>query len=375
MKQILRPFIPPVILEVRKRFKEHIDRNMYSNEKFKKWWHGFKGDSKLDGDLILMVDCFVETEGFKGMSMYWNYLNKKNLEQISESGMSNFKQTVATSYYTWIDGIKGVIGKNFLKDIKDYNLPVPVCEIVKKHEFLTIDESILFNTMTALLFDYVNKTYPEIIKDCDEGNVGNPLFIDINGQKVSQDILSSAIEYSSVMNGFKGTPNTAIEVGAGSGRTAEFFMKKHANIKYVICDIVPALYVSQFYLSNTFKNKKVFKFRNFDNYASIKEEFENSDLAFIMPHQLELIPSKYFDIFMSIDCLHEMKEEQVKTYFKAANRLGKFFYMKAWKTTDVPFDNITLTEDKYVPHQSWTEVFKRDCYVPSDFFEVMYRTN
>jgi len=373
MKQIIKNLLPPAILKARNKYIQYVNRNSYSNQKFKVWWNNFKDTSNLENDLIIMVDCFLKTDGFIGMSKYWNYLNKKNLEQISESGIDNFKQTVATNYYTWVNGITGDLGANFIKDIEKYNLSVPIKEIVKKHDYLKIDESILFNTMTVLLYDYVKNQYPDVIEDCDEGEVGNPLFISINGKKVSQDILSSAIEYSSVVKGRGEVPNKILELGAGSGRTAEFFLKKHDNIKYVICDIVPALYVSQFYLTKTFTDKRIFKFCEFESYSEIKEEFENSDVAFIMPHQLDLLPDQHFDTFMAIDCLHEMKEEQIKNYFKIANRLGEFFYFKAWKTTDVPFDNITLTEDQYIPLNNWKKVFKRDCYIPSNFFEAMYR--
>lgn len=373
MKQAIKSLLPPIIFNARNKYIQYVDRNSYSNQKFKVWWNNFKGTSNLENDLINMVDSFLETDGFAGISKYWNYLNKKNLEQINQSGIDNFKQTVATNYYTWVNGITGVLGANFIKDIEKYRLSVPINEIIKKHDYLKIDESILFNTMTVLLYDYVSNKYPEVIEDCDEGEVGNPLFISINGKKVSQDILSSAIEYSSVVKGRGQVPNKILELGAGSGRTAEFFLKKHENIKYVICDIVPALYVSQFYLAKIFTNKRIFKFREFENYSEIKDEFEKSDVAFIMPHQLDLLPDKHFDTFMAIDCLHEMKEEQIKDYFKIADRLGEFFYFKAWKSTDVPFDNITLTEDQYIPLNNWENVFKRDCYVPSNFFEAMYQ--
>ena len=375
MKQLIKSFLPPIIFDATNKYRQYINKNSYSNQKFKAWWNDFKGTSNLENDLINMIDIFLETNSFTKMSKYWNYLNKKNIEQISQNGIDNFKQTIATNYYTWINGIKGDFGENFIKDIDKYNYSVPIKEILKKHDYLEINESILFNAMTVLLYDYVNSQYPELIRYCDESDIGNSLFININGKKVSQDILSSAIEYSSVINGLKREPKKVLELGAGSGRTAEFFLKKHENIKYVICDIAPALYVLQFYLSKTFKDKRIFKFHEFENYSTIKNEFENSAIAFIMPHQLNLLPIKYFDTFLAIDCLHEMKEQQIENYFKIANRLGEFFYFKAWKSTNVPFDNITLTEEKYIPLENWEEIFKRNCYVPSNYFEAMYRCN
>ena len=371
-------WVPTILLDARNRFLNNNTLkypHSYTNKAFKAWWNNFKGTSNLDNDLINMVDVFIETDGFIEMSKYWNYLNKKNLEQISQSGIDNFKQTLAKNYYTWIDGISGDLGVNFIKEIDKYNFSIPVNTIAKKHELLTLSESIVFNTMTVFLYDYVTSRYPELIEDCQEGDIGNPLFININGKKVSQDILSSAIEYSSIIKGRKGVPKNILELGAGSGRTAEFFLKKHENIKYCICDLAPALYVSEFYLTKVFKDRRIFKFREFENYIDIKDEYENSDVAFIMPHQLKLLPDKSFDTFLAIDCLHEMKKNQIEDYFKIANRLGDYFYFKAWKNTIVPFDNISLTEDSYKPLDEWEKIYIRDCYIPSNFFEAMYLCN
>lgn len=294
MKTLIKQFIPPVIVKARHRLIEKAAVNANSNEKFCVWWNQFKLTSHLDEDLVIMMDSFIDSEGFKGMSKYWNYLNKKNLTQLSEQGLENFKQTVATNYYTWVNGINQGFGQNFLRDLEKYELAVPVNQIAKKHDLLDISESILFNTMTVLLYNYVSSTFPGIIENCEEEALGNSPYININGKKVSQDVLNSSIEYMAIQEGTDEGASKFLEIGAGSGRTAEFFLKKHSSIQYVICDIVPALYISQYYLSNVFPDRSVFRFRDFEDFSDIKDEFEKSQIAFIMPHQLEKLPKKIF---------------------------------------------------------------------------------
>ena len=45
-------------------------------------------------------------------------------------------------------------------------------------------------------------------------------------------------------------------------------------MKYTIIDIPPALFISQWYLSNSFEDKKVFKFRDFDDWDSVKDDLK-----------------------------------------------------------------------------------------------------
>lgn len=77
--------------------------------------------------------------------------------------------------------------------------------------------------------------------------------------------------------------HTILELGAGYGRTAYFFLKMIPNLKYVFVDIPPALYIAEKYICNQFKDKKIFKFRKFNSYNEIKEEFEISDIVFSSP--------------------------------------------------------------------------------------------
>lgn len=376
MKQIIKQLIPPLFSTINGKINQRLINKQYTNGNFLKWWESFKKKSNLEADVIEMVDAFIASDAFGDMSNYWNYLNKKNLEQLSEFGFDNFKQTISTNYFTWIKGISGTLGRNLIQDNQSFDLNISVNQISKKHDFFDIEESVLFNTMTALLYCYIKKESQTLLESCDESKIGNSPYIEINGKNFSQDVLNSAIEYKSIISGRGSHPNSVLEIGAGSGRDAEFFLKQSKKTyKHIICDIVPALFISQTYLSRVFTDKNIFKFREFSNFEEIIHDFNQCEIGFIMPHQLALIPPKYFDTCIAVDCLHEMKMEQIEKYFSEANRLAKYFYFKAWNQTTVPFDNVTHSKDGYNVPKNWEEVFKRDCYIPSDFFEAMYKIN
>ena len=91
-----------------------------------------------------------------------------------------------------------------------------------------------------------------------------------------------------------------------------------------------------------------------------------------MPDQLDLLPEKIVDLFLAIDCLHEMKQEQIDGYFDQANRLAHQIYFKCWEKTTVPFDEITFSENSYPIMENWHEMYRGKCKVPSEFFEAVY---
>ena len=100
IKRLIKRFIPTFLLDARIEIIKEKRSNKYTNKNFLKWWNNFKGNSNLDNDVIEMVDIFTKSKAFTGISKYWNYLNMKNLEQLSEVGFDNFKQTISTNYYT-----------------------------------------------------------------------------------------------------------------------------------------------------------------------------------------------------------------------------------------------------------------------------------
>ena len=122
-----------------------------------------------------------------------------------------------------------------------------------------------------------------------------------------------------------------------------------------------------------FKDDKIFKFRVFNSYNEIKEEFENARIAFFLPNQLDLLPPKIADLFINISSFHEMRPDQIDYYFTCIDRLiTKYVYIKQWKITKIPYENITLTEKDYPIRDNWQKIYWRECKVQTEFFEALF---
>ncbi len=365
IKAIIKKILPPVLTDL------YLNRNRFG--KFKPWWQKIRHDPGLPPELVAMMDHFITTPAFGDVSEYWSdHLNRRHILQFLNSGYDNFKQTIARKYFTWATWNRSYLFNNL---IAETSLDVPLKEVLKKHPHLSLEESVAYNIYTALLFEYIEKEggikYLNSLREPAEGNAAT---ITLKNHVVSQDMLNSLIEIMTISKVIDVSKvSSVMEVGAGYGRTAFSFLRLFPNVKYMIVDIPPALYFSQTYLSGVFKDKKVFAFRVFSSFEDVKEEFMKSDLIFITPDQLALLEGYKADLFLAIDCLHEMKREQINNYFDIANSMSRYFYYKCWKDTLMPFDNIRYGKDSYPVKPDWQEIFKKDCHALSAYFEALYK--
>lgn len=376
-KKAVKPFCPPVISDTYRYLVHRSSKKQNNEEEFEPWWKEFSREKTLPCELVSMVNYFITTPSFQKSSKYWNWLNKKNIEQIAYSGYGNFKQTIARNYSTWVGGLDAAYAGNLLKETESIEINIPLKEILRKHADFSLQDSVLFNIITVLLLDYVIKNgggkYVDLLEEPPEGN---PPFLSFQGKRISQDILNSILEYLSISDGCDiGKVRSVLEIGAGSGRTSFCLLKLLPAVKYIVVDIPPALFISQRYLSSVCKDKKVFAFRPFKFFGEVEDEFRASDIIFLMPDQINLLPDKIIDLFLAIDCLHEMKKEQVGLYFNHVDRLANHFFFKCWQKTKVPFDGITYSFEDYPVKENWTRVYKRQCRVPSTYFEAFYDIN
>lgn len=323
-----------------------------------------------------MLNFYSKSEDLSHSSAYWNWLNTRNTKQIMESGYESFKQTVARNYFTWVGDLDGGFAKNLLTDPSLLKDPVDLKILLTAHEHFTVEESMQCNLVTLLLERFVrSRIAARSIEIYPEPKIGNPPCITINGKDISQDNLNSLLELCSIDDGIKIQDiRSVVEIGPGSGRTAYAFLKSAPQLtQYVLVDTPPALYVSQRYLSALFPDEKIFKFRPFSSWDEVKPEFLQSRIVFMMPHQFELIRHLvHYDLFLAIDCLHEMRPERIRHYFETASDTARNVYFKCWNKTKIPFDRIVLDRDSYPVPQNWQKIYLRDCIVPSDFFETFY---
>lgn len=392
MNKYLKSLIPPAFIYIFNRLPIH---------NFKNFWKKNKNNFLVEEELKKMIDFFVTSRSYKYVSNYWHYLNIKNMKQIFESNnnINNFSTSIALNYYTFIDVTENQVYKT-ITNVENEIFSSKI-NFFKKQKNLNYTQSMKYNFLTFLLFlNLIKINYYEKLKSLDdEGYVGfGDPYIDIEGIKVTSDKINSLFDFDKI-NRFCNLNNqkTILEIGAGSGRTSQCIMTFNSNCKYVICDIPPALFISYERLRKVFKNKKVgllYNYQNnnqrneFDGGGGSSEQDLNSqinyyDISFIMPHQLSLFNSRFFDLTIAIDCLHEMDKKTINKYINNINKISKAFYFSVWKKTNVPFsglfnrfsNNLNYYSNDYNLPKNFKKEFEEDLIFPSNFISSGYRIN
>lgn len=369
-KVFLKSIAPPILVSLARRLFPERRFDFFS------WWATFRSSDAIPTELRLMVDHYLSTADYRESSDYWNWLCRLNIEQIVTHGLGNFRQTVAKNYFTWVGaGFDTTYAHNLVREAGTSEASAALAQIFCKHDLLTIDESVQYNLMTVLLYEYCCRVGGrDLLAHLDEPTFGNPPAICLDGKQISQDMLNSLLEFMSVTKVLESaTLRNVIEIGAGSGRTAYCFLGLIPGVRYVVVDIPPALFISQSYLTNQFPEQRAFCFRPFESFEQVADEFAEARIAFLTPDQLPLLPGGGFDLFLAIDCLHEMKKSRVAYYFEQADRLANSIYFKCWESTEIPFDKIVWNAADYPVKSTWNAEFKRPCKVPGGFFEALFK--
>ena len=113
--------------------------------------------------------------------------------------------------------------------------------------------------------------------------------------------------------------------------------------------------------------------QDFNSFSEIEKDFNESNLIFLMPWQMEMLPPKIIDGFMAVDSLHEMRLDEIKRYFLAVDRITKkYLYFKCWKDFYNSEDDTHLTEKSYPVLSRWYKLYSRECRVQTKYFEALY---
>ena len=325
-------------------------------------------NTSLSG-LVRMLDEMVSSRPEIMPSKYWVELNRKNIDQLLHRGYDNFKRTIALNYFTWSDP-----NSSSQADYLKSHLPLHVStncafrsRLAPCHEYMTRRQSKGYNLLTYLLWEYMSRRDRfNLLQTIQEPLEGNPPRIYRRGMLISQDLANSILEYNSIMDpALDASKFTSImELGAGYGRNAYVFRKALPHVRYIVVDIPPALWVAQKYLSSQFPSDRIFYYQEFSDFSEVSDSLKNSKLAFLLPKQLDLLPDDYVDMLVNISSLHEMRFDQIEYYFGCIDRIVKrYFYMKAWKVSKIPYDDIEVRELDYPARSNWKELFRRECPV------------
>lgn len=318
-------------------------------------------------------------------SKFWSSLNKLHIKYLSNGGLRDFKRSINTKYFDW--GTLGILVHQLsplLNEMLDGNFAPIFRSEFQNYNFNLNKRARQFNFITAFiykvyiagLFEYILKYDKfQILDKINEPLVGNPFVISYKNKLISQDLCNSVYDFTSIFNNIRLPKKPKIaELGAGYGRVGYVLLKMIPDSTYCVIDIPPALFIAQNYLSKVFNKEEIFEFRPFKSFKEVKNEFEASRIRFLMPHQMELLPKKYFDLIINISSLHEMTREQIKNYIKQIDRLCKgYFYTKQWRRSRTE-DNQFISENEYPTFKNWRVISKRSRHpIQSMFFDALYK--
>ena len=363
------------IIKFFKNFFSISEKNVstLSAEEFINWWSDYQ-KKNIDNDLKIMINDLVKNENFKNYSPYWNQLAQSHIKILTEEGFENFKQTIEKLHY-WGE----ISAASMLIDpIKNNEVKIEYDkkELDKKHDFCSLEESKNINKTNLILINYlIENNLGKYLEKIQEFQFGNPITFNYQNKKYSFSLFNSILEIDVLNNLIDLTKyKSFLEIGAGSGRLCSAFLQINQNLKYTIVDIPPALYIAQSNIKNNFKNKKIFIYKNFKNFEEIKKEFISSDIRFLLPEQLKLIPDKFFDLGIAIDCLHELNKKQVDQYFNFFNKLTEFFYFKCQNNQWAIFEKEkAYNYDNYPVRKNWDKIIHEKCYIPNGYFHALYQ--
>jgi len=345
-------------------------------------------------------------------SKLWEFFNKVNLEQLRRSGLQGFKRSVNQNYFNFLPyslfdpqllqlarwwlrhpsltllktkvfdpDILPISGLLLPDDRRVFSLGSDSHPISLFTKNLSIESGrkiqiALYRLLMAMLWDF---TWAHdklgLVQRLSEPRTGSPIDVYVGSTLTSQDLAHSILECNSIFGAISPEERSQIsriaEVGAGYGRLGHVLMHT-VNCRYVVFDIPPGLLVAQWYLNETFPDKRIFRFRHFDSFEEIAGELEQADIAFFTPNQIELFPEGYFDLTINISSLHELRPDQIENMLAQIYRVTRgHVYLKQYKEYLNPYDGLRILEDSYKLAPGWKHRYYRDDDVDSRFFETL----
>jgi len=354
-------------------------------KKFGDYWKKIKESSTIDENLKLITNSFINSKSYQLVSNYWHVLNIKNYETINKQGIKKYGSTIAKNYYTFSELYHDEWFDDAVNNLKNSHFQISSNEVFKKQDGFSLKDSISYNYLCYLLFYNLKKTTAfKYIKELQDNTyIGfNDPYIKIDGINISTDKIVSLLDYEKIHRAFdiKNFKNV-LEMGAGSGRTCEAILSIEKNLKYIICDIPPAIYISYNRLKLAFPKKKISLLIDIKDKDELQKKIKDNNISFVFSHQLEMLSKNNLDLVLAIDCMHEMDKTTIEYYFKLFNHITKNFYFSIWSKTDVPYSkNIfnkknTLNYDAgdYKIPNNWKNIFKEKLIFPSNHLSLGFK--
>ena len=286
---------------------------------------------------------------------YWKYYEKNILKQIKKNDLTKFRSWPGGAGVGNIQSFGGgerELSRNFKRNFHPFDLQYYKFD----NNFFTKKYNSIINKLSVVLpffsyfalrstegrkyyFDKIRQnqeTLYELIFNLDkdlleisDSAFGNPIGFYKNNKFYTSSFLRSLKKISFIK---KNTDfdkiKSVIELGAGIGLLASCFLKLKKNIKYLIIDIPPTLFFSEYYLRNL--GFKVFGYKDLktEKNANLNEIFNHFQVCCIPPWKLELLKDYKSDLFINVTSFQEMEKDQSINYINIfKNCINKYIYL------------------------------------------------
>jgi len=362
-------------------------KNAYLRRKdLRKFWSTLN-KKNIPPELVEITELFIKSESYNWTSKFWrhNIINHYSYINSLDNNIDPLHTILRTDYsgLTFLDEFSiddNLKNNQSLSEFKNHYLNKYPEVINTFHEGISQQKSIDHNIALINLYEKIkSEKFKEDYEKIEKGiyKKYNPC-IEIEKTLLSQHLLISLTEYYKIKKLFTIVKKKMnfLELGAGYGRTANLILSMEKNCKYVIADLPASIYFSLKNLREFFKHKKIATAFNINNQNDIRKAFDNNDVLFIFPHQLNLLDNKIFDISISIGNLCEMEKAQIKKYMEIFEKKSNFLYFKVWEISGLPYSfyqyySIHNSQD-YEIKKKWKEHFKSRCLMPNNQFDLGY---
>ena len=286
---------------------------------------------------------------------YWKYYEKNILKQIKNNDLKKFRswaggagigniQSFGGGEYELVRYFKknfhpfeikfGKIDNNYL--LKKYDSIINklsyFCSFFSYFAIRSVQGRIYYFDQIKknqnTLYDLIHHLDKDLLKISDS-KFGDPIGFYKNDKFYTSLFLNNLKHINIIKKNtdFNNIRNV-VELGAGIGMLASCFLKLNKNIKYLIIDIPPTLFFSEYYLKNL--GFKVFGYKDIKNEKKINlnEVFKNYQVCCIPSWKLELLKDYSSDIFINIGSFQEMEKEASINYINIIkNSINKYIYL------------------------------------------------
>ena len=353
-------------------------------QRFDKFWKKID-QSKFSNELVKITNSFLNSKSYRSVSNQWHVYNISHYRSLLKNSTKKLGTEVFNHYFNFFepkDEYLLTLNKFYDKKIFSKNKK----KLQKKHSNLDLKKSLSYNKLLLLLFLYLKKTkyitYLSKLRDKTFLKFGNP-FIKIENVNITSDKIISLFDLEKIeqFHNIKKKNFKILEIGAGSGRLADCILSIRKNIKYTICDIPPAIFISFKRLKNAFPKKKIKILINIEQEEQLLKELEKNDICFIFPHQLEKINKYFFNLVLAVDCFHEMDKKTLKYYFSNLTKISNRVYFSIWKKTKNWYsgslfkktERLDFDKGDYPIPKNWKNTFKKSQIFPSNYYALGYK--